>query len=72
MTLPLACIMCSIDPQTTSLLLPIAQATIISAPILMRKQLVDGVRRITGRTPTAGDEDVDDDEESSDPSTDQP
>ena len=31
--------MCTVDPATTSLLLPLAQATVISLPILFRRDL---------------------------------
>jgi hypothetical protein len=44
MTTPLACVVCSVDPQTSSLLLPIAQATIIAAPILLRDEIRRRVR----------------------------
>jgi hypothetical protein len=35
----IACMMCAVDPQTTSLLLPVAQATVISLPIIFRRDL---------------------------------
>jgi len=37
---------CNVDPATTSLLLPLAQATIISAPILLRSQIRRGLRAV--------------------------
>jgi hypothetical protein len=51
MLTPIACMMCNLDPGTTSLLLPLAQATIISAPILMRDQLRRGFRAVRARRP---------------------
>ena len=49
MLMPIACMVCNVDPATTSLLLPLAQATLISAPILMRSQLRRGLRAARGR-----------------------
>jgi hypothetical protein len=49
MTSAIACVMCTIDPATTSLLLPVAQATVIAAPILMRVRLARALRRIRKR-----------------------
>ena len=43
------CMLCSIDLATASLVAPIAQATIISAPILLRGQIRRGARRILTR-----------------------
>jgi hypothetical protein len=39
-----ACMLCSIDPGTANLLVPVAQATIISAPFLLRDQIRRGVK----------------------------
>jgi hypothetical protein len=38
---PVACVMCLIGPEAQQLALPVAQATVIAVPILMR----DGIRR---------------------------
>jgi hypothetical protein len=38
---PVACVMCLIGPEAQQLALPVAQATVIAVPILMR----DGFRR---------------------------
>ncbi len=50
---PIACMVCAVDPATTSLLLPLAQATLISAPILLRGHIRRGIqtaRRRRGAT----------------------
>jgi hypothetical protein len=49
MLTPIACMVCTVDPATTSLLLPLAQATVISAPILLRSQLRRGFRAVRSR-----------------------
>jgi hypothetical protein len=49
MSTPLACIACSLDPQTTSLILPLAQATILAAPVILRAELRKGVQAVRGR-----------------------
>jgi hypothetical protein len=49
MSTPLACIACSLDPQTTSLILPLAQATIIAAPVILRTELRKGVQAVRAR-----------------------
>jgi hypothetical protein len=49
MHVQIACMLCSIDPGTANMLMPIAQATIISAPILLRDQIRQGVRYVRGR-----------------------
>jgi hypothetical protein len=41
-----ACMLCAIDPQAAPILLPIAQATLISAPIFLRHRLMELVRRV--------------------------
>jgi hypothetical protein len=38
--------LCAIDPQATSLLVPMAQASLIAAPIVFRKELLRAARRI--------------------------
>ncbi len=49
MHVDIACMVCAIDPGTANLLLPIAQATIISAPILFREQIRRGIRVVRDR-----------------------
>ena len=53
---PIACMLCAVDPAATSLLLPLAQATLISAPILLRGRIRRGVKAARGRWqgPVAG------------------
>jgi hypothetical protein len=46
MSSPIACMMCAVDPAMTSLMLPLAQATIISAPILLRGRIRRGIQRV--------------------------
>lgn len=46
---PLACVVCSVDPQATSLILPLAQATMIAAPVILRAELKKGVRALRAR-----------------------
>ena len=46
MIAPLACILCMVDPQTTSMLVPLAQATVIAVPVLFRKDIARGVQRL--------------------------
>jgi hypothetical protein len=49
MSSPLACVVCSLDPQTSSLILPIAQATIVAAPLILRDQIRRGARALRDR-----------------------
>ena len=49
MSTPLACIACNLDPQTTSLVLPLAQATVLAAPVILRAQLRKGVQALRSR-----------------------
>jgi hypothetical protein len=49
MSTPLACVACSLDPQTTSLILPLAQATVVAAPLLLREELRKAVRWLRTR-----------------------
>lgn len=49
MSAPLACVVCSLDPQTSSLILPIAQATIVAAPVILRDQIRRGARVLLDR-----------------------
>lgn len=46
MSTTLACVACSLDPQTTSLILPIAQATVLAAPVILRKEIRRGVEAV--------------------------
>jgi hypothetical protein len=48
----IACVMCAIDPNMAGLVVPLAQAAIIGAPILLRKQLARGVREVQRRRAT--------------------
>jgi hypothetical protein len=43
---------CAVDPQTTSMLVPLAQATIIALPIIFRANIAAAVRRHRGMTGT--------------------
>lgn len=49
MSSPLACVVCSVDPQTSSLVLPLAQATILAAPVILRNQIAKGVQSVQAR-----------------------
>jgi len=49
MSSPLACVICSLDPQTSSLILPFAQATIVAAPVILRDEIRRGARAIRQR-----------------------
>jgi len=49
MTSPVACILCSIDPNMPSLVLPVAQATVLAAPILLRDHVKRGAKAVAGR-----------------------
>lgn len=47
----IACVVCQIDPQTASLLVPMAQAAAITTPYLLRNQIRRGWRIVRrGRT----------------------
>ena len=54
MSSPLACVVCSLDPQTTSLILPLAQATIVAAPVILRNEIRRGARAIRERRSGGG------------------
>jgi hypothetical protein len=50
MTSALACVMCMVDPQTTSMVVPMAQATVIALPIFFRGRIAAAVKRaVRGR-----------------------
>jgi hypothetical protein len=46
---PIACIMCALNIDNTSLILPVAQATVIVVPFFLRTRIVAGVRKAVGR-----------------------
>ena len=46
MTSGLACVMCMVDPQTTSMVVPMAQATVIALPIFFRSRIAAAVKRV--------------------------
>jgi hypothetical protein len=41
--------MCAVDPNMAGLVVPLAQAAVITAPILLRKQIGRAVRTARGR-----------------------
>jgi hypothetical protein len=49
---PIACVVCAVDPNMAGLVVPLAQATLVATPILLRKQLARGIRRVTRRRET--------------------
>jgi hypothetical protein len=49
MSSPLACVICSLDPQNTALILPLAQATIVAAPLILRDEIRKGARAVRAR-----------------------
>jgi hypothetical protein len=49
----LGCVLCQVDVQSASLLLPLAQAAIISAPIVFRNEIKRGIRRVRARVSDA-------------------
>jgi hypothetical protein len=48
MTPPLACLMCALDPATTNMLVPMAQATVIAVPFFFRNNIKSAIRRARG------------------------
>jgi hypothetical protein len=58
MSTPVACILCSIDPNMPSLVLPVAQATVLAAPILLRDHVKRGARAVVGRLREAPDDET--------------
>jgi hypothetical protein len=54
---PLACIVCLVDPQMTTMIGPLASATVIVVPVLLRKNIADAIRglRREGRDRAAVD-----------------
>ncbi len=75
MTGQLACILCAVDPQATSMLVPMAQASLIAAPIIFRKELLRAARWMRRdddvadgeQSGDAGDDSVDDPDPASPP-----
>jgi hypothetical protein len=57
MAAELACVMCMVDPQTTSMVVPMAQATVIAVPFFFRSRIAAAVRRAVrrGADPDAAD-----------------
>ncbi len=49
MTSELACVACMVDPQTTSMVVPMAQATLIAVPFFFRSRIAGAIRRATRR-----------------------
>jgi hypothetical protein len=49
MTADLACVACMVDPTTTSMVVPVAQATLIAVPFFFRSRIAAAVRRVVGR-----------------------
>jgi hypothetical protein len=49
MALPVACVMCMVNPDNMSLVVPVAQATVITVPFLFRHHIVNAARRRVGR-----------------------
>lgn len=46
---PIACVVCAVDPNMAGLVIPLAQATIVATPILLRKHIAGGVRKVRQR-----------------------
>ena len=59
----LACLLCSVDMQSASLMVPVAQAGLIAAPLVFRREIMRGVRRLRGVELDVSEDDVDDHEE---------
>ena len=49
MTFELACVACVVDPNTTSIVVPMAQATLIAVPFFFRARIASAIRRVAGR-----------------------
>ena len=45
----LACVMCMVDPQTTSMVVPMAQATVIAVPFFFRSRIAAAIKRAVRR-----------------------
>ena len=46
---PIACIMCLVPPDAQAFAIPLAQATVIAAPVLLRDQVRRGVAAVRRR-----------------------
>jgi hypothetical protein len=68
--MPVVCIMCALNVDNTSLILPVAQATVIVAPIFFREQIVRRVRRVirSDEAPTENEDDEPSEDLGDDPS----
>ena len=49
MSSELACVACMVDPQTTSMVVPMAQATLIAVPFFFRSRIAGAIRRAAKR-----------------------
>jgi len=49
MSSELACIACMVDPSTTSMVVPIAQASLIAVPFFFRSRIAGAIKRAAGR-----------------------
>ena len=49
MSSELACVACMVDPQTTSMVVPMAQATLIAVPFFFRSRIAGAIRRAVRR-----------------------
>jgi hypothetical protein len=45
----LACVACMVDPSTTSMVVPIAQASLIAVPFFFRSTIAGAIKRAVGR-----------------------
>ena len=45
----LACVACMVDPSTTSMVVPIAQASLIAVPFFFRSRIAGAIKRAAGR-----------------------
>jgi hypothetical protein len=45
---PLGCVLCLVDPQMTTMLGPLASATVIVVPVLLRKNITAAIRGLRG------------------------
>ena len=46
----LACLLCMVPPETTGVVVPMAQATIVAVPFFFRSHIAAGVRRALRRS----------------------
>jgi hypothetical protein len=52
----LACMLCAVDPQAASMLVPMAQASLIAAPLVFRKQLLRAAKSVRRGDPIGDDD----------------